>query len=1457
MSRTTAMFTRLSGPGLGLGSVTMGFGLVALALVLAPGCGHKARPTTEVGAAVATLRVVRPAVKITRGGQSSLAQWEARVGAGATVTTTTGRAWIHHDSGVRSLLSPGAGVEIRAEDLRLDHGRIWVEAPAGPPARIRVGEAVVSAHRAGFELTQGASGRGPGGRGAGGKGAGDRGAGGMGSEVYVARGRVEVRLGDQLVEVQAGQRARVVKGRIGVTPEQLWDDWTGGLAWPAPDVPSAPAGMGQIGARTPGSWGKAAFPLAVRSLGVKTRIDGDLATTVVDQVFFNPASHDLEGVYRVAVPPGAVLESFCIDRPTTLGPRLVCGFVKEKQTARRSYRSQVYVGSTDDPALLEWEAPGQYKAHIYPIKAGSTRRVVLMYSEWLERDGDLRRWRYPMASPGSAAPLIQELDLEVDLADAGSRRVEAGMGASVEGASVVLRRSDYQPRADFVLTLHGGAGAGAGTVKARGYVSKDAGKDGTYFMARLRPKDLERAGKREGLDLVVVVDTSADTDTTELQLARTTVEALVRHLGPGDRVAVLGADLGLHRPGGGKARLAKVTPALIERTLDDLSRQSVGGATDLGQVLTDAAGLVQSGRGGAVIYVGDGVPTVGEMRAGPLLLRLSRLAAPVRLYGLAIGPESNLGLLETLARHQGGLALRVTDRARAATAALQLVAHASRPTMSKVTVDLGSSVERVFPARPVAVVAGTDLVVLGRLRGKVPRAVTLTGWYRGKERKTRYEVRSVRVKDKGELRRRWATARLHQLIATGAGKEEVAELGTRFGLITEHTSIYVPSARETREDSEVAKKVLAANRRLTGELRERARRRARRDKGREGKKLQKAKEEKEPSGAKSDTMSASTMDAKGNADPAMDRTVSAESRPRGAASPAPRAMPVRRSPARRSKGRKYKRKRAAKKVTLGADARSSQDLDKSVNIPRPRPRAIAGKVSGRTRTAGPADQLDTGVSGSGSGVTFKGGEGVRSGGSGGGGLHGLRGKSGYFSTPVRSRVDVHVYIHKNKKPHQPKRCSAASRRPLQMRQLLWRERLRRKGGVSGAAEVWRDALVHCEARRWRERRTLLRLILNSLGSVRYMTQFARRHRRWLGWGEWAYVRRAIFARARTARDLALANKVFRAGRTLDVGMVRTMLAKLSDKDRIRELLALLAVYRQNVTLKLMALHLLERAKRHPAAERLCESVAGNPYADARLRTAVGEYWARQSKTTRAKRIFSEIVEFRPRDPRARRRLGDLYRTFGWFHEAYRQYQTLATLAPHDTSVLLLMALAAAGTGRIDEALRLEQRVAASATGSGGAARWALLWSSIRLAWLRQGARDKGDKVLLTRLIARTRRAGVLRHALPLRVIVTWSHPEANIELWGAHPGWRAQRAGELAPQFGIEAFAVRKPKKGRYIFEVRRVGRRRPGVVKARLFVVWNEGKPDERLQIFPVEFKPDTKVRRIAVTGRKAEALK
>ncbi|MDY0002129.1 MAG: VIT domain-containing protein [Polyangia bacterium] len=1463
-------------------------------------CRRAAKPETDVGEAVATLQVVRPEVRIIGpDGAGRLAGWTARIPAGTRVLASSGRAWVHHDRGLRVLASAGAELQVDAEGLTALGGLLWVEAPRGEEGGIRVAGALVSAAGAGFEISVPA--KGP-------------------ASVYVTRGHVELRLGDLVREVAAGQRAvidpaKARAARVTLVDEALWEDWTGGLAWPAPDAPAVPPGMGEIGARMPGSQGQASFPLAVRSLNVSARVDGDRVATVVDQVFFNPASDDLEGLYRVRLPAGAILQAFCIDRPGMPG-QLACGYVKERQQARAEYRAQVYVGSREDPALLEWDAPGSYRAHLYPLKAGSTRRVVLLYSEWLQRDQEqvagaepkegrgkadaVRHWRYPLATPGGSSPLLQEFRLEVDLSDSGAKRAEAGLGALVDGGLVVLQASDFRPRADFVLALRGGGQAGA----ARGYRSGEKSDEGRYLMVRVAPDELQTLGRRQPLDLVIVVDTSADTDPSELLLARATVGALLGHLDKDDRVAVLGADLDLRATGKGKPALGPASAEAREAALEALSRREVGGATDLGRVLAEAAGLLDPKRGGAVVYVGDGVPTVGEMDAATLRKRLERLARPVRLYGVAVGPEADLGLLTGLASHEGGLALRVSDRAEAASAALQVLGHASRPAMHRVEVSLGPQVERIFPARPVTLVAGEDLVVLGRIRGPIPASVSLKGYLGGQPIERKLPLAVSDVADDGDLRRRWATSRLHELLAGGAGREEVAELGTRFGLITAHTSFYVPSVSETNADSGVQAQVRLANQVLDKELQKqkaKQRERVEAQKAQAGKAARRP--QSSPRGGDGDRLSMSAeMDEEKKAE------APAESKSEAASETT--VAPSKDSP------------RALLRGSLSDSAASSRDErvktsgsgppNPSAAPPRPRTAldGLFGDGGGSGGGQGAAQEPGTG---SGEGESGRpamrgGGFGVRGSGGGGGGV-GLRrplrakadgkavprdktgagkegmlgaigafknekdqadelaaqdpspGKPRVFGSPMQQRhrrVDVHVHLHGDAKPHVPKHCSPASQKPLEQRAILWRERLGGKGSPHGAREIWIDALRHCEAPRWRDRRTLLGAILDRLGRVSAMVGFARLSRPVLDFGAWYYLQRAIYARIRTAADLRVAQALFHPGQGVDWNEVERLLERLGDdKARARELLGLLAQYPADVRLKKLTLEILERAGEHQAAERLSADVAGNPYADAELRTAVGEYWARRGQPRRARRIFSEIVEFRPTDPRARRRLGDLYRAFGWYEEAYRQYQTLAVLAPHDTSVLLLMALAAAGAGRVDEALRLEQRVAESAAGSGGASRWALLWSSVRLAELREEARQKKDDLTLAALIGRTRQSGVLAQARPLRVILTWAHPEADLELWGAHPGWRPQRADELGPQFGIEAFTLRSAPKGRYSFEVRRVGRRSTRTLEATLWVLWDEGEKEERLQRFQLTLAPETKVLRFAVEGKNAEAVK
>nr|MDQ3037495.1 hypothetical protein [Myxococcota bacterium] len=118
------------------------------------------------------------------------------------------------------------------------------------------------------------------------------------------------------------------------------------------------------------------------------------------------------------------------------------------------------------------------------------------------------------------------------------------------------------------------------------------------------------------------------------------------------------------------------------------------------------------------------------------------------------------------------------------------------------------------------------------------------------------------------------------------------------------------------------------------------------------------------------------------------------------------------------------------------------------------------------------------------------------------------------------------------------------------------------------------------------------------------------------------------------------------------------------------------------------------------------------------------------------------------------------------------------------------------------------------------------------------------------LLSRMRRSGVLREAGELRVSLTWSHPDAQLALWAAHPGLTPTRPEDLAPELGIEAFEVAEQEDAPYRIEVRRSSRDRLGAVDAELVVVWNEGRADERIEIVPLRFEAERAAMAWTITG-------
>ena len=112
-----------------------------------------------------------------------------------------------------------------------------------------------------------------------------------------------------------------------------------------------------------------------------------------------------------------------------------------------------------------------------------------------------------------------------------------------------------------------------------------------------------------------------------------------------------------------------------------------------------------------VVYVGDGRPTVGESTAQDIRRRLQRRAGGMpRLGAVAVGQGADRWMLAQLVAGAGPV-FEVVDRPDAARVGAELVSDALEPTLRDVDVDLGPTVDRIYPREARAALAGSTVTV--------------------------------------------------------------------------------------------------------------------------------------------------------------------------------------------------------------------------------------------------------------------------------------------------------------------------------------------------------------------------------------------------------------------------------------------------------------------------------------------------------------------------------------------------------------------------------------------------------------------------------------------------------------------------------------------------------------------------------------------------------------------------
>jgi hypothetical protein len=582
-------------------------------------------------------------------------------------------------------------------------------------------------------------------------------------------------------------------------------------------------GLGELKAKKPGEDAERAGAVTLASHQVRVRIAGVMARTEVEEVFENHTDEVLEGIYRFPVPPEAQIERLALevdgkleegafvdrDRAAAIWRGAI---VNSAPKARRPVEEIVWVpGPWRDPALLEWQRGGRFELRIFPIPRRGSRRVILAYTEVVKATGGTRRYHYPLPYDPSGSTRVGRFDVNVEVRGNdrafGVRPTGYTMSPkTVEGASALaLSEQGFVPSGDLSLEyalpnrdseLTSFTYLGSGVAPASAAGSSVASDRSPYVALALRPKlpRAERTGKRH---VALVVDSSRSMLGESYQRATDLAVRVARELDPGDRLSVLACGVECRSLPGGALEPGASAAAEVRRFLAGITPED-------GSDLVEAVGRGLSALSGAgdgerrVIYLGDGAPTVGQVRPGSVERAIQRRNASRRasVTAVAVGAASDRTTLEALSRGGGGVMVPYAPGQSLSEAAYAVLGATYGDALTDVEVRLPEGLGQVAPARLSAIPAGGEVFVTARMNNlDLAGDVVLSGKLGGRAFEQRYPVKLSASDARGNVfvERLYAAARIQDLERDGTdyAKKEAVALSSRFSVASRYTSLLV------------------------------------------------------------------------------------------------------------------------------------------------------------------------------------------------------------------------------------------------------------------------------------------------------------------------------------------------------------------------------------------------------------------------------------------------------------------------------------------------------------------------------------------------------------------------------------------------------------------------------------------------------------------------------------------
>ncbi len=552
-------------------------------------------------------------------------------------------------------------------------------------------------------------------------------------------------------------------------------------------------------------WPHVFAPLEVTYHHVQVNIDNQVAVTSVDEEFYNPNPQRLEGTYLFPIPKGAQIDKFTMD----IGGRQVEAELLPAEKARSLYED--IVRKLRDPALMEYADRDVFRVRIFPIEPNSRKHITLTYTQVLKADSGVVGYVYPLNTEKFSAKPIPSVSIHVELRSDRPLKSIYSPSHSVEikrrgddRATVGYETKDVLPNTDFALYF----APEKGEVGVNLLTHKTGEEDG-YFLLLASPGMESNEKRILPKDVAFVLDTSGSMAGRKLDQAKKALRFCVENLSSNDRFEVIRFSTDVEPLFGRLVPASEANSQKAEEFIRDLKPM---GATDLDDALQKALALrasLDSNRPFVVIFLTDGMPTIGTTDEGQILAHVRKAdAGRTRVFCFGIGADVNTHLLDRITEETRAFSQYVLPDEDIEVKVSSFFSKIKDPVLANPSLEFTGNVRRsgLYPSPLPDLFRGDQLVLVGRYHGHGSSAVILEGTVEGATRRFTYEVTFPKAAEAHEfIPRLWATRRvgylLDQIRLNGESAElrdEVTELARRYSIVTPYTAYLILEDEDRR-----------------------------------------------------------------------------------------------------------------------------------------------------------------------------------------------------------------------------------------------------------------------------------------------------------------------------------------------------------------------------------------------------------------------------------------------------------------------------------------------------------------------------------------------------------------------------------------------------------------------------------------------------------------------------------